>query len=388
LLYDREWALVTPDGAVITQKRLPGLTQLQPEVDLAAGVLRVTAHGVQQQLVIQLQQQPQASRQQQQQQDEQLVRVCGDTVCSQVVASTITAATAAEPDSAAAAADRAAVTYDAQAWFTAVLGVPCKLVRQLDNSRSVKQQNTKSVHHTLQHQDVDSYARSSSRRTSITSTSSSSSSSQTNGQTLGFANEGQYLMVNQASVDAVRRQLAAAAAAVAAPGSSSSSTADHALAAAAADDELDVLRFRPNLVVEGFRPWAEDSWSSITVGGSSVGMHCSTTTTSSSSGSRVASAAAAAAVVLDVVGACGRCDMVRIDQVTGQRHGGQLLSLLAKQRRQGGRLNFGLLLAHQTPAVVGAAEQAAAAAAGLAGASAQHERWLHVGDAVVAELIG
>ncbi|WIA20516.1 hypothetical protein OEZ85_004912 [Tetradesmus obliquus] len=32
LLYDREWALVTPDGSVITQKQLPRLTQLLPEV--------------------------------------------------------------------------------------------------------------------------------------------------------------------------------------------------------------------------------------------------------------------------------------------------------------------------------------------------------------------
>jgi uncharacterized protein YcbX len=368
----------------MTQKRLPGLTQLQPQVDLAAGVLRVTAPGVQQQLVIQLQQQQQLTswqqQQQQQQEDEQLVKVCGDTVCSQVVARSVTTAQAAEPDSAAAAADEDAVTHDAEAWFTAVLGVPCKLVRQLENSRAVKQQNSKNVQHLTQQQDDSSDASSSSRRTS-----SSSSSSQTFGQTLGFANEGQYLLVNQASVDAVRQQLAAAAAA-GPPGSSS--TTEHAVAAAG---ELDALRFRPNLVVEGFAPWSEDSWGSITMGGASVGMRCTTitTTTSSSSSSSGSSScfahggAAAAAVVLDVVGACGRCDMIRIDQVTGQRHGRQLLSLLARQRRQGGKLNFGLLLAHQTPAAEAASLAAAAAAALVAGAAAQEERWLHVGDGVV-----
>jgi hypothetical protein len=40
------------------------------------------------------------------------------------------------------------------------------------------------------------------------------------------------------------------------------------------------------------------------------------------------------------------------DQVTGQRHGAQLLSLLAtcRQRRQGGKLNYDVLLARHTPA--------------------------------------
>jgi uncharacterized protein YcbX len=360
----------------MTQKRLAGLTQLQPQVDLAAGVLRVTAPGVQQQLVIQLQQQQQASWQQQQQADEQLVKVCGDTVCSQVVATASTAAAqAAEPDSvAAAAADRETVTHDAQGWFSAVLGVPCKLVRQLDNSRAVKQQNDTSAQHLPQQQDGSSNASSRSRCTS-----SSSSSSRTFGQTLGFANEGQYLLVNQASVDSVRQQLAAAAAA-APPGRSSSSSSTDTHAAAG---ELDALRFRPNLVVEGFEPWSEDSWSSIAVGKTSVGICC----TSISSISRpldgaAAAAAPAAPVVLDVAGACGRCDMIRIDQVTGQRLGGQLLSLLARQRRQGGKLNFGLLLAHQSQAVIAAAQPAAAGGL-VAGATAQDGRWLHVGDAVV-----
>jgi molybdenum cofactor sulfurtransferase len=373
LLYDREWALVGPDGSVITQKRLPKMTQLQPEVDLAAGLMRVTAPGVQQQLLVKLQQQQQPQEEAEQQGNEQLVRVCGDTVCSYIIVSKVAAAKEADidPKAAAAAAASVDVTYDAPAWFTAVLGGPCKLVQQLSNSRVVKQHNGRH----LQHSAASSH---SSRRNS--SSSSSSSSCQTldgtRVQTLGFANEGQYLLVNQASVDAVAGQLAAAAAA----NSSSSSGV-----------QLDALRFRPNLVVQGFAPWAEDSWSSIAVGGHNSSTRYNTSNSNHAAAepcSKAAAAAAAAAarapVALSVVGACGRCDMIRIDQATGQRHGGQLLSLLARQRRQGGKLNFGLLLAHQTATAEAAAAAASAAyLQAAAGSSGQVVQWLHVGDVVV-----
>jgi molybdenum cofactor sulfurtransferase len=75
-------------------------------------------------------------------------------------------------------------------------------------------------------------------------------------------------------------------------------------------------------------------------------------------------------VCLQVVGPCGRCDMVSIDQSTGQRRGSQLLSLLARERRVGGKLQFGVLLANT--------------AAG-SGQQLEQERvsWLHVGDAVL-----
>ena len=40
LLYDREWALIDPDGRTLSQRRHPSLTQIRPLVDPAAGVRR------------------------------------------------------------------------------------------------------------------------------------------------------------------------------------------------------------------------------------------------------------------------------------------------------------------------------------------------------------
>jgi len=40
LLYDREWALVDPDGRTLSQRRHPKLTQIRPLVDPAAGARR------------------------------------------------------------------------------------------------------------------------------------------------------------------------------------------------------------------------------------------------------------------------------------------------------------------------------------------------------------
>lgn len=42
LLFDREWALVSPTGTVLQQRQVPALGSLIPELDLAAGVMRVT----------------------------------------------------------------------------------------------------------------------------------------------------------------------------------------------------------------------------------------------------------------------------------------------------------------------------------------------------------
>jgi len=42
LLFDREWALVSPTGAVLQQRQVPALSALVPEIDLVAGVMRVT----------------------------------------------------------------------------------------------------------------------------------------------------------------------------------------------------------------------------------------------------------------------------------------------------------------------------------------------------------
>ncbi|MFI2435489.1 MOSC domain-containing protein [Streptomyces sp. NPDC018693] len=75
---------------------------------------------------------------------------------------------------------------------------------------------------------------------------------------------------------------------------------------------LPMNRFRPNVVVAGTEPWAEDSWSRLTIG----------------------------EVAFRVAKPCGRCVVTTTDQVTSDR-GREPLHTLGRHRRQGGKLVFG-----------------------------------------------
>ncbi|MFJ8884883.1 MOSC domain-containing protein [Streptomyces sp. NPDC102402] len=75
---------------------------------------------------------------------------------------------------------------------------------------------------------------------------------------------------------------------------------------------LPMDRFRPNVVVEGTAPWAEDDWKRITIG----------------------------EVVFRVVKPCGRCVITTTDQRTAER-GREPLHTLARHRRRGKHLLFG-----------------------------------------------
>jgi uncharacterized protein YcbX len=72
-------------------------------------------------------------------------------------------------------------------------------------------------------------------------------------------------------------------------------------------------RFRPNLVIDGAAPWAEDGWASVTVGG----MH------------------------FDLVKPCARCVIVNTDQATAARHT-EPLRTLATFRTKGNKVLFGM----------------------------------------------
>ncbi|MER5888157.1 MOSC N-terminal beta barrel domain-containing protein [Streptomyces sp. NPDC001941] len=75
---------------------------------------------------------------------------------------------------------------------------------------------------------------------------------------------------------------------------------------------LPMTRFRPNLVVEGAAPWAEDDWRRIAVG----------------------------EVTFRVARPCGRCVVTTTDQLTAER-GKEPLRTLARHRRFGDQLVFG-----------------------------------------------
>ena len=64
-------------------------------------------------------------------------------------------------------------------------------------------------------------------------------------------------------------------------------------------------RFRPNIVVEGADPWAEDFWKAVRIGG----------------------------VEIDVAKPCDRCIVTTLDQATGEKTGREPLKTLHKIRR-------------------------------------------------------
>jgi uncharacterized protein len=82
--------------------------------------------------------------------------------------------------------------------------------------------------------------------------------------------------------------------------------------AAEGEQPVPMNRFRPNVVVSGFGPWAEDGWRRVRIG----------------------------SVSFRVAKPCGRCVVTTTDQITGKR-GAQPLRILAAKRRFGQSLVFG-----------------------------------------------
>lgn len=105
------------------------------------------------------------------------------------------------------------------------------------------------------------------------------------GETLGFADAFPVLLISQASLDDLNSRLETA---------------------------VPMNRFRPNLVVSGCEPFAEDSWRRIRVG----------------------------EVEFDLVKPCDRCVVPSIDQRTAERDA-KINRVLASYRRRDGKIYFG-----------------------------------------------
>lgn len=86
-------------------------------------------------------------------------------------------------------------------------------------------------------------------------------------------------------------------------------------------ETLPMERFRPNVVVGGAEPWAEDTWSRIRIG----------------------------AVTFKVVKPCGRCVVTTTDQETGERRGKEPLRTLARHHRLLRKAAFGQNLIPERP---------------------------------------
>jgi uncharacterized protein YcbX len=115
------------------------------------------------------------------------------------------------------------------------------------------------------------------------------------GETVHFGDSAPLLLTTLASLDALNSLVA---------------QGDHA-----DEGPLPMTRFRPNVVVAGTAPWAEDGWRRIAIGD----------------------------VVFRVVKPCGRCVVTTTDQRTAER-GKEPLRTLARHRRIGDRLVFGQYL--------------------------------------------
>jgi hypothetical protein len=92
---------------------------------------------------------------------------------------------------------------------------------------------------------------------------------------------------------------------------------------AAGEQPVPMNRFRPNVVVTGSEPWAEDRWRRVRIG----------------------------SVSFRVAKPCGRCVVTTTDQVTGER-GSQPLKTLAARRRFGKSLVFGQNIIPDSPGLI------------------------------------
>ncbi|MEU9453479.1 MOSC N-terminal beta barrel domain-containing protein [Streptomyces sp. NPDC048277] len=123
------------------------------------------------------------------------------------------------------------------------------------------------------------------------------------GETVSFADGYPLLVTTQASLDSLNALIA---------------RGDRAQ-----EGPLPMNRFRPNVVVRGTEPWAEDDWTRIAIG----------------------------EVEFRVTKMCGRCVVTTTDQITAER-GKEPLRTLARHRRFGRQLVFGQNLVPRFPGTI------------------------------------
>ncbi|CAH9115320.1 unnamed protein product [Cuscuta epithymum] len=134
---------------------------------------------------------------------------------------------------------------------------------------------------------------------------------------LNFVNEAQFLMVSEESVADLNNRLR--------------SSADAKVV------EVSTMRFRPNLVISGGEPYAEDGWKSLEIGGK----------------------------IFTSFGGCSRCQVININSHGGEKlqRSNEPLATLAAYRRVKGKILFGILLRYE-------------------GAGKDSDPWLHVGEQI------
>ncbi len=84
-------------------------------------------------------------------------------------------------------------------------------------------------------------------------------------------------------------------------------------------EKVDMRRFRPNIVVSGCEPYAEDSWENFMI----------------------------ADTPMRAVKPCSRCPIPTVDPDTGERSGAEPIATLSTYRKQGHKVFFGMNVIHQ-----------------------------------------
>lgn len=88
-------------------------------------------------------------------------------------------------------------------------------------------------------------------------------------------------------------------------------------------------RFRANIVFEGREAFEEDQWSRVKIG----------------------------SVIFSQPKKCARCKIITLDEKTGENRGPEPLKTLSTYRREGSKVNFGVLWVHEGPGTVSIGDQ-------------------------------
>ncbi|KAK7313969.1 hypothetical protein VNO77_39176 [Canavalia gladiata] len=183
---------------------------------------------------------------------------------------------------------------ETNAWFSEAIGKPCTLLRYASSSQDFVLNRTNSA---VKCRDTKNK--------------------------LNFANEGQFLLVSDESVSDLNKRL--------------NSDVQKGIFGAAM--KISASRFRPNFVVSGGQPYAEDGWRYIRIGNK----------------------------YFNSLGGCNRCQIINLVLNAGQvQKSNEPLATLASYRRVKGKILFGILLKY----------------AYIDGEQQEGDSWLHVGQDV------
>ncbi|KAL4996899.1 molybdenum cofactor sulfurase [Aspergillus recurvatus] len=291
LAWDREWCLVHQGtGATLNQKRYPRMALIRPTLDLECGLLRIAcgeAHSPEgKALEISLNRMGANSLTTSLCQNaSKPSTVCGDKVVLQAYTSP-------------------AVSN----FFTNFLGVPCTLARFPPQSSTRSYSRATAARNRIQN---NNQKQSPSMPGSFPQAPSSPNPYPA---PILLSNESPLLLISRSSVNRLNESIKSSSHLN--PNANSDSTASAASKRAVAADV-----FRANVVVAentptAERPYIEDTWASLSIGSGPERLR------------------------FDVLGSCERCQMVCVDQYTGQR-GDEPYATLAKTRKVDRRILFG-----------------------------------------------